>query len=95
MKLTGEDKSYLRELMKDYLKKIPDATLEEKAELRSWVMTGHSPYDNPDELCDDSCHPLDFISALRFWKDFCPELAENTDPDEEPILRNDLSSSTS
>ena len=26
MKLTGEDKAYLRQLMKDYLKKNPDAT---------------------------------------------------------------------
>ena len=43
MKLTGEDKAYLRQLMKDYLKKNPDATLEEIAELREWVMSGHSP----------------------------------------------------
>ena len=50
MKLTREDKAYLRQLMKDYLKKIPDATPEEKAELCSWVMAGHSPYDNPDGL---------------------------------------------
>ena len=92
MKLTGEDKAYLRQLMKDYLRKNPDATPEEKAELREWVMSGHSPYDNPDELCDDSCHPLDFISALRFWKDFCPERNENTDHEEESVLWNDLSS---
>lgn len=86
MKLTGEDKAYLRQLMKDYLKKNPDATPEEKAELRSWVMTGHSPYDNPDGLCDDCCHPLDFISAMRFWNDFClecPEQIEIADSGEE------------
>ena len=47
MNLSGEDKAYVRQLMKDYLKENPDATPEEKAELRSWVMTGHSPYDNP------------------------------------------------
>ena len=41
MKLTGEDKAYLRQLMKDYLRKNPDATPEEKAELREWVMSGH------------------------------------------------------
>ena len=60
------DRAYLRSLIKEYLKKISDATPAEKAELRSWVMARHSPYDNPDGLCDDSCHPLDFISALRF-----------------------------
>ena len=83
MKLTGEDKAYLRQLMKDYLKKNPDVTPEEKAELREWVMTGHSPYDNPDGLCDDCCHPLDFISAMRFWKGFCPEQPKKAEPDGE------------
>ena len=82
MKLTGEDKAYLRQLMKDYLRKNPDATPEEKAELREWVMSGHSPYDNPDGLCDDCCHPLDFISAMRFWIDFCPEQPEESIPNE-------------
>ncbi len=83
MKLTREDKAYLRQLMKEYLKKNPDATPEEKAELRSWVMTGHSPYDNPDGLCDDCCHPFDFISAMRFWKGFCPEQPKKAEPDGE------------
>ena len=85
MSWSKEDKAYLRSLLKEYLKKIPDATPAEKAELRSWVMAGHSPYDNPDGLCDDFCHPLDFISALRFWTDFCPELSEIADHDEESI----------
>jgi hypothetical protein len=48
-------------------------------------MAGHSPYDNPDGLCDDFCHPLDFISAMRFWTDFCPELSEIANHDEESI----------
>ena len=83
MKWSKEDRTYLRSLLKEYLKKIPDVTPAEKAELRSWVMTGHSPYDNPDGLCDDFCHPLDFISAARFWTDFCPEFSEKADQDKE------------
>ena len=65
MKLTGEEKEYLWQLMKDYLKKTPDTTPEEKAELKEWVKSGYSPYDNPDGVCDECCHLLDFISAMR------------------------------
>ncbi len=61
MKLTEADKAFLRQLMKDYVIKNPDATPEEKTELRGWVMSGHSPYGNPDGVCDDGCHPIDFI----------------------------------
>jgi len=82
MKLTGEDKAYLRQLMKDYLKKNPDATPEEKAELRSCVMSGHSPYDNPYSVWGENGFPLDFISALRFWQDF-----EFQDGEETPGFR--------
>lgn len=41
------DRAYLRQLVKDYLKRVPDATSEEKTELKAWVMSGHDPYDNP------------------------------------------------
>lgn len=83
MKLTREDKAYLRQLMKDYLKKIPDATPKEKADLKEWVMTRHSPYDNQDGVCDNCCHLLDFISDMRFWKGFCSEQPKKAKPDGE------------
>ena len=71
-KRTGEDKAYFRKLMKDYLKQNLDSTQEGKANLKEWRKRGHSPHDNPSGLCDDCYHPIDFISAMRFWKDFCP-----------------------
>ena len=82
MRWSKEERAYLRSLLKEYLKKVPDATPAEKTALRSWVMAGHSPYDNPDGLCDDFCHPLDFISAMRFWTDFCSEFSDKADKDE-------------
>lgn len=83
MKLTGEEKEYLWQLMKDYLKKTPDTTPEEKAELKEWVKSGYSPYDNPDGVCDECCHLLDFISAMRLWKGFCLEQPKKAEPDGE------------
>lgn len=64
---------WLIRCLTEYLKKNPDATPEDKADLKEWVMTRHSPYENPDGVCDDCCHSLDFISSVRFWKGFCLE----------------------
>ena len=55
--------------MKDYLKGFPDATKVEKHELRSWVTSGRSPYDNRWELYNDYGWPLDFISAERIGQE--------------------------
>ena len=83
MKPSKEDRAYLRKLMKDYLKKVPDATPEEKAELKVWVI----PYDNPYSVWGEDGFPLDYISAGRFWEDFDPpeENDENPVPVEEVI----------
>ena len=81
MKLSKEDRAYLRKLMKDYLKKVPDATPEEKAELKVWVMGGHDPYDNPYSVWGEDGFPLDYITAVRFWEDFDPP----EDDDENPV----------
>ena len=55
--------------MRSYLKQFPDATPEEKKALRSWVRTGHSPYENGWYIVTDSGGPMDFINALRFLED--------------------------
>ena len=59
--------------MRSYLKQFPDATPEEKKALRSWVRSGHSPYENGDFIATESGGPMDFINALRFWEDVCHE----------------------
>ena len=52
--------------MRSYLKRFPDATQEEKRDLRRWVNSGHSPYENGDYIVNDDGGPMDFISAQRF-----------------------------
>ena len=59
--------------MRDYLKQFPDATPEEKKALRSWVRSGHSPYENGDYIATESGGPMDFINALRFLEDVYQE----------------------
>ena len=52
--------------MRPYLKRFPDATPEEKRDLRRWVNSGHSPYENGDYIVNDDGRPMDFIGAQRF-----------------------------
>lgn len=52
---------------KEYLKKYPDATPDEILGLYEWMKAGNSPFENGDGVCDDSCHPMDFIATMRFW----------------------------
>ena len=58
-------KEFKRE-MRSYLKQFPDATPEEKRDLRRWVNAGHSPYENGDFIVNDDGRPMDFLNAQRF-----------------------------
>ena len=60
-----------------YLKRFPDATAWEISALRDWVKDGNSPYENGDGVCDDNCHPLDFINTIRFWDGMRQEWLED------------------
>lgn len=60
-----------------YLKRFPDATAWEISALRDWVKDGNSPYENGDGVCDDNCHPLDFINTMRFWDGMRQEWLED------------------
>ena len=64
-----EYRNKCRREMSPYLKQFPDATPEEKLELRRWVRSGHSPYENGDFISNDSGGPMDFINARRFLED--------------------------
>ena len=72
MNLAADEKTYLRQIIQEYLKTVPDASAEEKAALREWVLTKHSPYDNPWFICGENGYPLDYIAASRFWEDIDP-----------------------
>ena len=86
--------------MRKYLKQqFPDATPEEKKALRSWVRSGHSPFENGWYVVTDSGGPMDFISAIRFLEEEYQEYLKNPEgyrghPDEQPENVNPPSGSS-
>ena len=56
-KLLGE-----LEILKE---KYPDITKDELLGLKHWISTGHSPFDNPDNICDEYGVITDYITASR------------------------------
>ena len=71
-------KEFQRE-MRSYLKQFPDATPEEKRDLRHWVNSGHSPYENGDYIVNDDGGPMDFINAQRFLEVEYQEYSKDPD----------------
>ena len=71
-------KEFKRE-MRSYLKQFPDATPEEKRDLRRWVNAGHSPYENGDFIVNDDGGPMDFINAQRFLEVEYQEYSKDPD----------------
>ncbi len=63
--------------MRAYLKGFPDATPEERQDLRDWVKSGHSPYENGDFIATESGGPMDFIRARRFLEEEYREYLKN------------------
>ena len=64
-----EYRNKCRREMTRYLKDFPDATPGEIRDLRRWVRSGHSPYENGDFISTESGGPMDFISAMRFLEE--------------------------
>ena len=64
-----EYRNKCRREMTRYLKDFPDATPDEIRDLRRWVRSGHSPYENGDFISTESGGPMDFIRARRFLED--------------------------
>lgn len=81
-----EYRNKCRREMTQYLKGFPDATVEEKRALSSWVRSGHSPYENGDFISNDSGGPMDFINARRFLEAEYQEYLKN--PEEYNGLTN-------
>ena len=82
--------------MREYLKLFPDATTEEKIDLKNWVNSGHSPFENGDYISTESGQPMDFINAARFLESLVQEhLNEQESIHEEsnndlPVFYDDL-----
>ena len=63
--------------MRTCLAMHPDATPEEKADLKRWVKDGNSPWDNPSYLYDDYGRPMDFIEGSRVQKEMDLEFEQD------------------
>lgn len=45
----------------------------EREELKKWVKSGNSPYDNPYYICDVNGHCSNYIEARRFVEELYDE----------------------
>ena len=75
----SEEQRILQHDLPDYLIRFPDISEDEKEDLRQWVASGNSPYENGYNLCDDSGRPMDFISARRCIMEMAEEHKQNPD----------------
>lgn len=50
-----------------YTKEV-SMTAEERNELKKWVQSGNSPYDNGWYIATEAGGPMDFVNALRFFE---------------------------
>lgn len=62
--VSRELREFLSEELQRYTREIP-MNAKERSELRKWVQSGHSPYDNGWYISTETGEPLDFINALR------------------------------
>ena len=77
MKLTICDKckkAYLRKELKEYIMTVSDITDDEWDNLRKWVASGNSAYDNPCYYSDDRGCPIDYISTMRVIRERLAEI---------------------
>jgi hypothetical protein len=68
-KVRREVREFLTQQLMEYEQTTP-MSKEEHRELRHWVASGHSPYENGDYICGENGLPLDFISAMRTLNDY-------------------------
>lgn len=72
-----EHRMNCRAEMRQYLMHFPDATQEEIRELREWIKSGHSPYENGDYIATETGRPMDFINARRFQEEYLEYLIDS------------------
>jgi len=63
--LDKERRDLLRKELREYEQTIGDLTPDERKELREWIKTGRSVYDNPWYISMGNGWPLDYIKASR------------------------------
>jgi len=67
------------QIVETYLLTVGDITDDEKRDLREWVASGKSVYDNPHSLYNDSGCPMDFINGCRLGIEMDEDLSHFTE----------------
>ena len=63
--VTKERQKALLEEYETIKMKYPDLTKDEVRSLKHWISEGHSPFSNPDSICDENGVYSDFVYASR------------------------------
>jgi len=64
-----ERQDILRRDLKEYESTIEDLTEEERKNLREWLKSGESPFDNPYIMHKDRGEVMDYITAIRITEE--------------------------
>ncbi len=83
-------KIYLQQEMERYLSAMPDATQEEIADLKAWVLAGNDPYCNPSHIADEYGREMPFIHGLRAEQERFEAAEEQLMESPKPIAESDL-----
>lgn len=86
---TPEDIAYYNAMELDrYEKEVPMSPYEKRL-LRKWVMSGHSPLENPGSryICLSDSEPYDFLDVYRMDRDIRRAMQGMTDAEREAYLK--------
>lgn len=59
--MSERNRKQLNDLLAEY-----NLSKDEKEELKQWVKSGNSPYENPYYICNENGYICNFIEAKRF-----------------------------
>lgn len=86
---TPDDIAYYNAMELDrYEKEVPMSPYEKRL-LRKWVMSGHSPRENPGSryICLTGSEPYDFLDVYRMDRDIRRDIKGMTDAEQEAYLK--------
>jgi hypothetical protein len=70
MFMARQNKKQLNDILAEY-----HLSNNEKKELKQWVKSGNSPYENPYYICNENGYICNFIEAKRFIEELYDEFS--------------------
>ena len=86
---TPDDIAYLNAMeLERYEREVPMSPYEKRL-LRQWVMSGHSPRENPGSryICMTGSEPYDFLDVYRMDRDIRKDMKGMTPVEQEAYLK--------